>query len=134
VQAKHQFCKAEHISESLGISLVDARSIVDGVIAANNATLSADFANKRADLKNKVLREKEDAPSASKLLGAQISFELVKGKRLFGLLAAELQKLGRNPMHLLTKKTVALEIEAMKAFSDVAWPSETVSLSKTTAD
>ena len=118
---EHQFCKPEHLSEALNISLDEARKIIEGIIAANNASLSVDFANKRAELKNKVLRLKENTPSAADLLGAQIRFECVKGKRLFGLLNVELAKLGYNAMHLLTTRTESLKIGQLRKFADQVW-------------
>lgn len=121
---EHQFCKPEHVSASLGISLDDARQIIDGTIAANNASLAADFTNKRSELKSRILKAKDNVPSAVDLLGAQISFEQVKGKRLFGLLNNELPKLQHNPMHLIHKGTDALKIPELKLFADLVWPSE----------
>jgi hypothetical protein len=118
---EHQFCKPEHLSKTLNISLDEAHKIIDGIITANNASLSADFANKRGDLKSKILKLKENTPSAADLLGAQIKFEFVKGKRLFGLLNVELPKLGHNAMHLLTKTTDALKIEQLRKFADRVW-------------
>jgi hypothetical protein len=53
--------------------LNDAQGIVGRIISANNASLYADFANKRIELKNKVLRPKENVPSAADLLGAEIA-------------------------------------------------------------
>lgn len=118
---EHQFCKPEHVSAALNISLDSARQIVDGLISANNASLAADFTNKRSDLKNKILKAKDNVPSAADLLGAQIAFEYVKGKRLFGLLSAELGKLQHNAMHLTNNKTIALEIPELRAFADKVW-------------
>ena len=123
---EHQFCKPEHLSEALNISFDEARKIIEGIIAANNASLSADFANKRAELKSKLLRLKENTPSAADLLGAQITFEFVKGKRLFGLLNVELPKLGHNAMHLLTTTTDALRIEQLRSFAEQVWLPEAV--------
>jgi energy-coupling factor transporter ATP-binding protein EcfA2 len=119
---EHQFCKPEHIAAALEISLEEARDIIDGIIAANNASLAGDFANKRSELKNKVLRLKENVPTAVDLMGAQIAFEHVKGKRLFGLLNVELQQLGHNPMRLLTTTTDALKIDQLRAFAAGVWP------------
>jgi hypothetical protein len=50
----------------------------------DGASLAADFTNKRHELKSKLLSEKENVPSAADMLGANISFEQIKGKRLFG--------------------------------------------------
>ena len=44
------------IAGALGISLEDARQVVEGIIAANNASLAADFTDKRSDLKSKILK------------------------------------------------------------------------------
>jgi hypothetical protein len=119
---EHQFCKPDHLAISMEISPEEARNILDGIIVANNASLAGDFANKRAELKNKVLRTKENVPSAVDLMGAKIAFEHVKGKRLFGLLNIELQQLGHNPMRLLTSKTDALKIDQLRTFADRVWP------------
>ena len=121
---EHQFCKPEHVAAALEITIDEARTIIEGVIAANNASLSADFANKRSEIKSKILRDKGNVPTAADLLGAQISFEQVKGKRLFGLLNVELTQQGKNPMRLLTTRTVALEIEQLQKFAERVWPPE----------
>lgn len=118
---EHQFCKPEHISAALKIPLEQAKQIVEGIIAANNASLAADFTNKRSELKNRTLKSKEKVPSAADLLGAQIEFEHVKGKRLFGLLIDELTKLKFNPMYLTTKRTDALKVSELKQFADAIW-------------
>ena len=123
---EHQFCKPDHLADALGISLNDAQGIVGRIISANNASLSADFANKRIELKNKVLRPKKNVPTAADLLGAEIEFDLLKGKRLFGLLNAELPKLGYNAMRLLTTTTDALKIEQLRKFAERVWPPEVV--------
>jgi hypothetical protein len=121
---EHQFCRPKHVAAALEITLEEARTIIEGIIAANNASLSADFANKRSELKGKILRYKENVPTAADLLGAQISFEQVKGKRLFGLLNVELSQQGKNPMRLLTTRTEALEIEQLQKFAERVWPPE----------
>jgi len=121
---EHQFCRPDHVAAAFEITLEEARTIIEGVIAANNASLSADFANKRSELKSKILRDKENVPTAANLLGAQISFEQVKGKRLFGLLNVELTPQGKNPMRLLTTRTAALEIEQLQKFAKRVWPLE----------
>lgn len=118
---EHQFCRPEHLSSTLGITLDQAKQIIEGIIAANNASLAADFTNKRSDLKQKVLKAKEDVPSAASLLGAQIGFDYVKGKRLFGLLNTELAKLQLNPMYLQSKKSDALNIVELRQFAEKAW-------------
>ncbi|OAF19861.1 ATP-dependent nuclease [Bradyrhizobium neotropicale] len=120
---EHQFCTPQHVSTALGISLEQATQIIDGIIAANNASLAADFTNKRGDLKSKALKAKPNVPSAADLLGAQIAFDFVKGKRLFGLLNTELTKLQYNPMHLVNKPTDALTVPQLKDFAKKVWPS-----------
>ena len=118
---EHQFCQPEHLAGALKITAEDARNIIDRIIVAHNASLAADFTNKRAELKSKLLKQKEDVPSAADLLGGQISFAFVKGKRLFGLLTAELSKLGQNPMHL-SGTSDALQIEQLRKFAAQVWP------------
>ena len=118
---EHQYCQHEHISEALNISLDNARSIVSAIMAANNASFAADFANKRTDLKSKALKGRDDTPSAADLLKGQIAFEYVKGKRLFGLLCNELTAQHHNPMHLSTKRTSALAIPELTAFARKVW-------------
>jgi energy-coupling factor transporter ATP-binding protein EcfA2 len=118
---EHQYCQPEHISEALNIPLENARSIVNAILAANGASLAADFANKRADLKSKALKGKDGTPSATDLLKAQIAFEYVKGKRLFGLLCNELTAQHQNPMHLSAKRTSALAISELAAFAQRVW-------------
>lgn len=119
---EHQFCRPEHLASTLKISVEQASTIIERIIEAHNASLSADFANKRAELKSKLLKQKENVPSAADLLGAQISFAYVKGKRLFGLLTAELKKRGQNPMHL-SATSDALQIERLCNFAARVWPS-----------
>jgi hypothetical protein len=122
---EHQFCKPEHVAGALGLSLEDARQIVEGIIAANNASLAAYFTNKRSDLKSKILKTMDNVPSAANLLGAQIAFEYVKGKRLFGLLNVELTRLQHNPMHLINKRTDALKIPELSQFAAKVRPPQT---------
>jgi energy-coupling factor transporter ATP-binding protein EcfA2 len=126
---EHQFCKPEHLAEALGIRLEEAKTIIDRIISASNASLSIDFANKRTELKNKALKLKENVPSAADLVGALIEFKFVRGKRLFGLLNTELPRLGYNAMHVLST-TNALKIEQLSDFSKRVWPPETKPLNK----
>ena len=119
---EHQFCQPEHLAIALNISPQAATAILDQIIVANNASLAADFTNKRAELKSKILREKDNVPSAADLLGAQISFTQIKGKRLFGILNQALPPLGHNPMHLLNKRSEALKIERLQTFVNNVWP------------
>src|SRR5262249_53555189 len=98
---EHEFCRPGHLRGALNMSLQEAERIITRIIEANNASFAADFTNKRNELKSKVLRDKENVPSAADMLGATTSFEQTKGKRLFGLLNAELTRLGHNPMRLL---------------------------------
>jgi hypothetical protein len=119
---EHQFCQAEHLAASLGISAQTARDIINRIIEANNASFAVDFANKRTDLRNKVLKDKDDVPSAQNLMGGLIEFSQIKGKRLFGILNTELPRQGYNPMHLLTRRTGALRIEELQQFAERVWP------------
>lgn len=45
---EHQFCKPEHVGAALNISFDDARQIVDGITTADNASLAADFTDRRS--------------------------------------------------------------------------------------
>jgi energy-coupling factor transporter ATP-binding protein EcfA2 len=119
---EHQFCQPVHIAGALSIPFEQADAIVESLIDANAAKLAMEFAQKRTDLKSKILRERENVPSATDLAHQRISFKQVKGKRLWGLLHQALMAQQQNPMHLLTKQTVALKIEELSAFAAKAWP------------
>ena len=93
-----------------------------GIIDANAAKLAMEFSQKRTDLKNKILREKDDVPSATDLAQVRVSFEQVKGKRLWGLLNEALVAQQKNPMYLLTRQTDALKIDTLAEFAADAWP------------
>jgi predicted ATPase len=119
---EHQFCLAEHIAASLEIPIVEASTTVERTIIQNNASLAADFATKRKELAGKELRDMEpQPPRPAELLGAQISFEYVKGKRLFGLLTEELKQLGYNPNRLLKTNSSAIRIDQLREFSNRVW-------------
>jgi energy-coupling factor transporter ATP-binding protein EcfA2 len=119
---EHQFCLAEHIAASLEIAIVEASTTVERTILKNNAWLAADFATKRKELAGKELRDMEpQPPRPADLLGAQISFEYVKGKRLFGLLTEELKQLGYNPNRLLKTSSSAIRIDPLREFSNRVW-------------
>jgi predicted ATPase len=118
---EHQFCEPEHLSSALGIQLQAANAIIDQIITANNASLAADFTNKRSELKNKTLRDKQDVPTAADLLGARITFPQIKGKRLFGILNAELSRHGNNPRRLLTTTSPALIVPQIQQFAARVW-------------
>jgi energy-coupling factor transporter ATP-binding protein EcfA2 len=119
---EHQFCQPAHIAAALDMPIEDATAIVEGIIDANAAKLAMEFSQKRTDLKNKILREKDDVPSATDLAQVRVSFEQVKGKRLWGLLNGALVAQQKNPMHLLTRQTDALKIDALAEFATEAWP------------
>lgn len=118
---EHQFCQPPHIAAALSISSEDATKIVNGIILANGASLAAEFANKRSDLKSKALRSKDSVPSAADLLTSQIDFKFVKGKRLFGLLDAELVRLKYNPVKLVSVSSESLKIADLQSFANSVW-------------
>jgi energy-coupling factor transporter ATP-binding protein EcfA2 len=119
---EHQFCQPAHIADALNMATEQANALITKLIEADGARLAAEFAQKRADLKAKILREKENVPSATDLLQQQVSFEQVKGKRLWGLLNQGITAQGHNPMRLLTEQTEALKIKELADFAVMAWP------------
>lgn len=119
---EHQFCQPRHLAGTLGIEVDEANAIIDRLISANGATLAMEFAQKRIELKSKILKDKPDVPSATDLARERVSFEQIKGKRLFGLLNTELARLQQNPMHLLTRRTEALDIPHLREFAARVWP------------
>lgn len=119
---EHQFCQPAHVAGALNIPITQANALVDSLIDANGALCAMEFAQKRADLKAKILREKKNVPSATELAQQRVSFEQVKGKRLWGLLNQALSAQGRNPRHLLTRQTDALKIAALAVFVAETWP------------
>jgi hypothetical protein len=119
---EHQFCQPAHIAAVLNVPIETATTIIEGVIDSNAAKLAMEFSQKRADLKSKILRDKENVPSATDLAQQRVSFDQVKGKRLWGLLSAALVAQQRNPMHLLTRQTEALKIDELLQFAARAWP------------
>ena len=121
---EHQFCQPAHVADALGIPIEQAKALVEGIIDANAAKLAMQFAQKRLDLKTKVLRDKDNVPSASDLAQQRVSFDQVKGKELWGLLNQALTAQQKNPMHLLTKETAALKIDQLARFAAIAWPTQ----------
>jgi hypothetical protein len=119
---EHQFCQPAHIADALDMPVEQAHTIVENLIETNAAKLAMEFAQKRADLKSKILRERENVPSATELAQKRISFKQVKGKTLWGLLHQALTAQQQNPMHLLTKPSNALKIEELSVFAAMAWP------------
>ena len=90
---EHQFCLAEHLVESLGIELNEAKKTIDAILEANNGSLAAEFGAKRKELIDKDLRNMKPEPKrAADLLIGNIGFDQTKGKRLFGLLSGELTR------------------------------------------
>ena len=81
-----------------------------------------EFSQKRADLKTKILRDKDDVPSATDLAKQRLSFEQVRGKTLWGLLNGALIGRHLNPMHLLTHETDALKIDKLADLASEYWP------------
>jgi hypothetical protein len=90
------------------MTLADANTLVATVIAANSAPLTAEFAQKRSNLKDTALRKMENVPSAVDLLAGGLQFHQVKGKRLLPLVLNALQAAGHNPMHLTQTVSEAL--------------------------
>jgi hypothetical protein len=119
---EHQFCQPAHIAGALDMPIAQANTLVESLIDANASKLAMEFSQKRADLKAKVLRDKENVPSATDLVNQRISFEQVKGKKLWGLLNEALTAQQQNPMHLLTRQTDALKIKELVEFASLAWP------------
>jgi hypothetical protein len=103
-----QQSRPEHISAVYGITVEDARAMVDAVIAANSAMMAAEFSQKRSNLKDTALRKMTNVPSAVDLLAHGVQFEQVKGKRLLPLVLTALQSAGHNPMHLTQMASSAL--------------------------
>jgi AAA domain, putative AbiEii toxin, Type IV TA system len=118
---EHQFCQPAHISGALNIPIADTTALVESLIDAHAAKMAMEFSQKRADLKSKILRDKENVPSATDLAHQRVSFKQVKGKRLWGLLNTALIAQQQNPMHLLTRQTNALKIEKLAEFAAEAW-------------
>jgi hypothetical protein len=119
---EHQFCQPAHIASALNMPPEQANALVEGLIDANAAKLAVEFSQKRMDLKAKILREKEDVPPAAGLVQQRVSFHQVKGKKLWGILNQALIAQQQNPMHLMTRQTDALKIDALAEFAAIAWP------------
>jgi predicted ATPase len=120
---EHQFCKPSHVSQVYEIDMPAAEAIVNGIVSRLNAKLSVQFAQKRRELKDKILRPKEDAPSAEKLVGEEpLKFEFARGKTLFGQLLPALTAASFNPAKLTTSATDALAIPELATFAAQAWP------------
>lgn len=122
---EHQFCQPAHVAAAMDITLADATTTIGRTIAQNNASLAAEFGTKRKELTGKELREMQpEPPRPAELLGAQISFEQTRGKRLFGLLNEEMKLLGHNPNRLLKMNSNALGIEQLREFAARVWPEQ----------
>jgi energy-coupling factor transporter ATP-binding protein EcfA2 len=120
---EHQFCQPAHIAGALNIPIEQANKLIESLIDANSAKVAMEFSQKRYDLK-RILREKENVPSAIDLVQQRVSFGQVKGKSLWGLLHQALIAQQQNPMHLLTRQTDALKIDELAKFAAMAWPPE----------
>ncbi len=124
---EHQFCQPVHVAAALDMTVGEATALVEEVITDNAAKLAMEFAQKRADLKSKILRDKDNVPSATDLAQQRVTFEQVRGKRLWGLLITALTAQGRNPMLLLSKESQALrflryQISRLKFGPQRNWP------------
>jgi len=122
---KHQFCQPEHISHVLGISVGEATQIVNDSIRKINANLAVLFGNKRQNAKDRVLRKKDDVPSAKDLVSGDLPFEFAKGERLFGQLVQDLDGAGHTGNRLAHVTSPALEVSELRAFVSLAWPKHT---------
>jgi energy-coupling factor transporter ATP-binding protein EcfA2 len=121
---EHQFCQPAHVAEALNMPLAEATALVEGLIDSTAAKFAMEFSQKRSDLKSKILREKENVPSATDLAPHRVSFSQVKGKSLWGALNTALIAAHKNPMHLLTSKTDALKIPKLAEFATTVWTAE----------
>lgn len=118
---EHQFCKPEHIAAVFNMQQGDAEAIVQAAIAKISARLSALFANKRQHAKERVLRQKIDAPGAQDLLKGELPFEYAKGKALFGQIVQDLNAASYNGNRLAMAASDALRIDALREFAGLAW-------------
>jgi len=118
---EHQFCKPEHISNVYSVDIEEARRIVDGAISKLTAKLAALFSSKRQNAKDRILRQKEDAPSAQNLLSGSLPFQYAKGKALLGQIVQDLNAASYNGNKILSVRSTALEIADLKGFSEEAW-------------
>lgn len=118
---EHYFCQPEHISHVLGISLDEARSLVQKVIDANRSKFAIDFTSKRIDLKQKTLREMKDVPSAADLVKGKIEFPQIKGKSLYGQVHHELQLMKKQANKLSTEESPHLNSPFLQQFSAKVW-------------
>lgn len=105
---EHTFCRPEHIAAVYELEIDEAQRIVNDVLSANQLVFSAEFAQKRSNLKDTALRRMDNVPSATDLLGQAIAFWQVKGKRLLPLIQNALQAGGHNPMLLASTASDAL--------------------------
>lgn len=118
---EHQFCTPQHIANTLDISEADATTFVNSAILNHNAVLSVHFANKRQNAKDRVLRNMDNVPSASELVGAQLPFEFAKGKVLLGQIIKDLDSAGLAGNRILQASSDALKIPELQEFSQAAW-------------
>ncbi|CAJ97173.1 Hypothetical protein H16_B2391 [Cupriavidus necator H16] len=105
---EHTFCRPAHISAVYGIPEADSEAMMAAIIAANQALLAAEFAQKRVSLKDTTLKRMKDASSATDMLAGGLKFEHIKGKRLMALVQTALQQAGHNPMRLTSTPSAAL--------------------------
>lgn len=122
---EHAFCQPEHIAKVYDIPLEEAKTLVLDVITRNTAQLSAEFANKRSDLKARLLRKMEpEPPSATKLVGESIDFQFVKGKSIIRKIRQALVSRTLNGDRLVSTNTDALKCEELEAFAKSVWAEE----------
>lgn len=120
---EHQFCQPEHVSAVYQIGIDEAKRIVVASITKLSAKLAAIFSSKRQNAKDRVLRQKEDAPGAQDLLVADLPFEYAKGKTLLGRIIEDLNAASYNGNRLISTKSPALEIFSLTEFAKKAWGS-----------
>lgn len=121
---EHYFCQTAHIESVYGITATEAEFIVSAVMERFNTRLAIEFANKRRENKDKILRSMPgDPPSAISLTDDKISFEQARGKTLFGHLLTALHDAGHNSAKLTSTYSAALEVQELRDMSSTVWKS-----------
>ncbi|WAT18000.1 AAA family ATPase [Aurantiacibacter sp. MUD11] len=112
---EHHFCAPEHIADLAEIELQEAEEILDHVIAQNQGRLSAKFAQKRSDLKFKILRNFNDRESTENIVGDNLSFDYALGKILLPKLTDEI-RLREIQLATLVRESDGLFVQQLQEF------------------
>jgi metal-dependent hydrolase (beta-lactamase superfamily II) len=98
---EHVFCTPEHISHTTGLSLEEAKDLVQNVIDTKQAEFASKLTLKRQELNQKALKSCPCRSSTEDVVGTGITFSTSVGKLLLSAVSRALQEKGKQPAMLL---------------------------------